>query len=50
MSTRKAGAIMRRDLARPLPPAILRAQQHFGQLWIVDATKLEALFKKMGSL
>jgi len=35
---------------RPLPPAVRRAQQHFSQLWIVDATKLEALFTKVGAL
>jgi hypothetical protein len=35
---------------RPLPPAVRRARQHFGHLWILDATKLEALFKKVGSL
>jgi hypothetical protein len=35
---------------RPLPPVVQRAQAHFAQLWIIDATKLEALFKKVGAL
>lgn len=35
---------------RPLPPVIQRAQGHFTHLWIIDATKLEALFKKVGAL
>jgi hypothetical protein len=36
--------------SRPVPPVIARAQQHFAHLWIADATKLEALFKKVGVL
>ena len=36
--------------SRPLPPVVARAKQHFRHLWIVDATKLEALFKKVGAL
>jgi Transposase DDE domain len=36
--------------SRPLPPVIARAQKHFAHLWIADATKLEALFKKVGAL
>jgi hypothetical protein len=36
--------------SRPLPPAVCRARAHFTQLWIVDATKLEALFRKVGAL
>jgi Transposase DDE domain len=36
--------------SRPQPPVIARAQQHFTHLWIADATKLEALFKKVGAL
>jgi len=36
--------------SRPLPPVIQRAQQHFHHVWIADATKLEALFKKVGAL
>jgi hypothetical protein len=36
--------------SRPIPPVIARAQQHFAHLWIADATKLEALFKKVGAL
>lgn len=36
--------------SRPLPPVILRAHEHFTHLWIADATKLEALFKKVGAL
>jgi hypothetical protein len=35
---------------RPLSPAVRRAREHFAQLWIVDATKLEALFTKVGAL
>lgn len=35
---------------RPLPPVIARAQRHFAQLRIVDATTLEALFCKVGLL
>jgi hypothetical protein len=36
--------------SRPLPSVIQRAQQHFVHLWIADATRLEALFKKVGAL
>jgi hypothetical protein len=36
--------------SRPLPPVIARASAHFTHLWIADATKLEALFKKVGAL
>jgi hypothetical protein len=36
--------------SRPVPAVIARAQQHFAHLWIADATKLEALFKKVGAL
>jgi Transposase DDE domain len=36
--------------SRPIPAVIARAQQHFAHLWIADATKLEALFKKVGAL
>jgi Transposase DDE domain len=39
-----------RERARPLPPVLVRAQQHFRHLWSVDATTLEALFKKVGLL
>ena len=35
---------------RPLSPVIRRARQHFGRVWIIDATKLEALAKKVGAL
>ncbi len=35
---------------RPQPPVIVRALQHFERLWIVDATTLEALFRKVGLL
>jgi len=35
---------------RPRPPVIQRAQDHFTHLWIIDATKLELLFKKVGAL
>ena len=36
--------------SRPVAPAVARAQRHFAHLWIADATKLEALFKKVGAL
>jgi hypothetical protein len=36
--------------SRPVSPVVARAQQHFAHLWIADATKLEALFKKVGAL
>jgi hypothetical protein len=44
--------LQRRAAARSRPRAavIQRAQQHFRHLWIVDATKLELLFKKVGAL
>ena len=35
---------------RPLPPSVAYANQHFEQLWIVDASTLEALFRKLKSL
>jgi Transposase DDE domain len=35
---------------RPVTPVIARARRHFTHLWIADATKLEALFKKVGAL
>ena len=35
---------------RPLPKAIAYAEQHFQQIWIVDASTLEALFRKLKSL
>ena len=35
---------------RPLPTAIAYAEQHFQQIWIVDASTLEALFRKLKSL
>lgn len=36
--------------SRPIPAVIARSQRHFSHLWIADATKLEALFKKVGVL
>ena len=35
---------------RPLPLSVAHANQHFEQLWIVDASTLEALFRKLKSL
>jgi len=35
---------------RPRPPVVDRALMHFGAVWAVDGTTLEALFKKVGSL
>lgn len=35
---------------RPASPAVGRAQRHFGRLWAVDASTLEALFRKVGAL
>ena len=35
---------------RPLPLSIANADQHFQQMWIVDASTLEALFRKLKSL
>ena len=36
--------------SRPHPPVIARALHHFPRLWIVDASTLEALFRKVGPL
>lgn len=35
---------------RPLPKSVAYANQYFEQLWIVDASTLEALFRKLKSL
>ena len=35
---------------RPLPLSVAHASQNFEQLWIVDASTLEALFRKLKSL
>ncbi len=35
---------------RPLPLSVAHANQHFERLWIVDASTLEALFRKLKSL
>ncbi len=35
---------------RPLPLSVTYASRHFQQLWIVDASTLEALFRKLKSL
>lgn len=35
---------------RPLPPVLTRLQAHFPRLWAVDATTLEALFKRLDVL
>jgi Transposase DDE domain len=35
---------------RTLPLSVVHASQHFQQLWIVDASTLEALFRKLKSL
>jgi hypothetical protein len=36
--------------ARPQPPVIAKALRHFGHLWIIDGSTLEALFRKVGPL
>ena len=35
---------------RPLPLSLTHANQHFERMWIVDASTLEALFRKLKSL
>ena len=35
---------------RPLPLSVTYASQHFERLWLVDASTLEALFRKLKSL
>lgn len=35
---------------RPLPVSVQQARKHFQQVWIVDASTLEALFRKLKSL
>lgn len=35
---------------RPLPLSVAYANQHFERIWIVDASTLEALFRKLKSL
>jgi hypothetical protein len=35
---------------RPASPAVGRVQRHFAHLWAVDASTLEALFRKVGAL
>lgn len=35
---------------RPLPVSVAQAQRHFERVWIVDASTLEALFRKLKSL
>jgi hypothetical protein len=37
-------------LSRPLPDSVCFALAKFSQIWIVDASTLEALFKKLDSL
>ena len=32
---------------RPLPESVVYARQHFAQLWVVDGSTLEALFRKL---
>jgi len=32
---------------RPVPPAISAARLHFDQIWAVDGSTLEALFRKL---
>lgn len=36
--------------SRPGPPVVVRAQRHFGQVWAVDGTTLEAVFRRVGLL
>lgn len=35
---------------RPVALSVAHANQHFQQIWIVDASTLEALFRKLKSL
>lgn len=35
---------------RPLPESVAWARQHFQQIWVVDGSSLETLFRKLGSL
>jgi hypothetical protein len=35
---------------RPLPPVIARVRAHYPRVWALDATTLEALFKRVGLL
>lgn len=35
---------------RPLPPSVAWTQQRFPQIWVVDGSTLEALFRKLKSL
>jgi hypothetical protein len=39
-----------RARARPLPAVIAQAQAQFGQVWLVDASTLEEVFRKVGVL
>ena len=36
--------------ARPLPPAVAHAREHFAEILVADGSTLEALFRKLGSL
>lgn len=40
-----AGAAAR---ARPHPPAVARALERFGRVWVIDGTTLEHVFRKVG--
>lgn len=47
LPTLLARAAVRR---RPRPPTVARALAHFSAVWVVDASTLEALFRKVGAL
>ena len=36
--------------SRPHPPVVAKAIRHFGRVWIIDGSTLEALFRKIGPL
>jgi hypothetical protein len=36
--------------SRPHPPVVAKALRHFGKVWILDGSTLEALFRKVGPL
>lgn len=36
--------------SRPHPPVVAKALRHFGRVWIIDGSTLEALFRKVGPL
>jgi len=36
--------------SRPHPPVVAKALRHFGHVWLIDGSTLEALFRKVGPL